>query len=186
MDIRERIIEACQELAQNRGFYNMSVDELAAKAGISKRTLYRYFRSKDDVIEASIDLFMHDVAAEAERVLGTTEDPVTIVSTMMAYVYTRGNYIVGPQGLYDLQRYYPHFWKKIDDFRVERITAIIAVVLAKNPAGMISEIDPRIVTSVVLSSIQAVINPTFLLENNLTFPYAITQLSKLLINALLK
>ncbi|MGE5418036.1 MAG: TetR/AcrR family transcriptional regulator [Acidobacteriota bacterium] len=186
MDIRERIVAACQELATTRGFYNMTVDELAAKAGISKRTLYRYFRSKDEVIEATLDAFMLDVADHARRTVGEIEDPVAIVSSMMTFVFTRGPFIFGQQGLYDLQRYYPHFWKKIDDFRTEKIRSIVNAVLAKNPEGVVGEIDPRIVSAVVLSAIQSVINPSFLLENQLTFPDAINQVSKLLINALLR
>jgi AcrR family transcriptional regulator len=39
MSIRDRIIHSCRDLAGSKGFYSLTVDELAAAAGISKRTL---------------------------------------------------------------------------------------------------------------------------------------------------
>ncbi|MGE5396811.1 MAG: TetR/AcrR family transcriptional regulator, partial [Chitinophagales bacterium] len=75
MNIRDRILNACQELARIQGFYSMTMDELAERAGVSKRTLYRYFRSKEEVIEATLDQFMNEMATEADRLLAGNEQP---------------------------------------------------------------------------------------------------------------
>ena len=49
---RERIIQAANALFYNEGIRRVSVDEVAAKAGLTKRTLYYHFRSKDDLVAA--------------------------------------------------------------------------------------------------------------------------------------
>src|SRR5947199_10296060 len=49
---RERIISAANALFYNDGIRSVSVDAVAAKAGVTKRTLYYHFRSKDDLIAA--------------------------------------------------------------------------------------------------------------------------------------
>jgi AcrR family transcriptional regulator len=49
---RERIIQAANTLFYSEGIRRVSVDEVAAKAGLTKRTLYYHFRSKDDLIAA--------------------------------------------------------------------------------------------------------------------------------------
>ncbi|MCA6123067.1 TetR/AcrR family transcriptional regulator [Bradyrhizobium sp. WSM 1704] len=49
---RERIIQAASALFYNEGIRRVSVDEVAAKAGLTKRTLYYHFRSKDDLVAA--------------------------------------------------------------------------------------------------------------------------------------
>ena len=46
MGIRERIIRACQELSVNRGLSGVTMDEVVAHAGVSKRTVYRYFAGR--------------------------------------------------------------------------------------------------------------------------------------------
>src|SRR5512144_3001286 len=49
---RERIISAANALFYNDGIRGVSVDAVAAKAGLTKRTLYYHFRSKDDLVAA--------------------------------------------------------------------------------------------------------------------------------------
>ncbi|CAN7523052.1 TetR/AcrR family transcriptional regulator [Rhizobium rhizogenes] len=52
---RERIIEAAGKLFHSEGIRAVSVDAIAAKAGVTKRTLYYHFRSKDDLIAAYLE-----------------------------------------------------------------------------------------------------------------------------------
>lgn len=49
---RERIVQAANSLFYSEGIRRVSVDEVAAKAGLTKRTLYYHFRSKDDLVAA--------------------------------------------------------------------------------------------------------------------------------------
>jgi AcrR family transcriptional regulator len=49
---RERIISAANALFYNDGIRGVSVDAVAAKAGVTKRTLYYHFESKDDLVAA--------------------------------------------------------------------------------------------------------------------------------------
>ncbi|MCC8960645.1 TetR/AcrR family transcriptional regulator [Bradyrhizobium sp. Pear77] len=49
---RERIIQAANSLFYSEGIRRVSVDEIAAKAGLTKRTLYYHFKSKDDLVAA--------------------------------------------------------------------------------------------------------------------------------------
>lgn len=52
---RERIIEAAGKLFHAEGIRAVSVDAVAEKAGLTKRTLYYHFRSKDDLIAAYLE-----------------------------------------------------------------------------------------------------------------------------------
>lgn len=52
---RDRIIEAAGKLFHAEGIRAVSVDAIAAKAGLTKRTLYYHFRSKDDLIAACLE-----------------------------------------------------------------------------------------------------------------------------------
>jgi AcrR family transcriptional regulator len=49
---RERILIAASKLFYSEGIRAVSVDAVAAKAGLTKRTLYYHFRSKDDLVAA--------------------------------------------------------------------------------------------------------------------------------------
>src|SRR5215510_7699392 len=52
---RERIISAASKLFYSEGIRAVSVDAVAAKAGLTKRTLYYHFRSKDDLVAAYLE-----------------------------------------------------------------------------------------------------------------------------------
>jgi len=51
-DTRQRIIAAASKLFYSEGIKSVSVDAVAAAAGVTKRTLYYHFDSKDDLIAA--------------------------------------------------------------------------------------------------------------------------------------
>ena len=51
---RQRILDAAYGLFWRQGFLRVSMDEIAARAGITKRALYQHFRSKDDLIAAAL------------------------------------------------------------------------------------------------------------------------------------
>jgi AcrR family transcriptional regulator len=48
----DRIIAAASKLFYSEGIRGVSVDAVAEKAGVTKRTLYYHFRSKDDLVAA--------------------------------------------------------------------------------------------------------------------------------------
>jgi len=52
---RQRIIDAATKLFYAEGIGRVSVDAVAEKAGLTKRTLYYHFRSKDDLIAAYLE-----------------------------------------------------------------------------------------------------------------------------------
>ncbi|MGI5911083.1 MAG: TetR/AcrR family transcriptional regulator [Syntrophomonadaceae bacterium] len=180
MKITERIIKASQELAQAKGFNNMKMDELAQQAGVSKRTIYRYFRSKEEVIEASLDTFMAEMDRQIENIMAQDLTASDVIKAVINNLIIYGQFIMNPMGLNDLRTYYPHLWKKIDAFRLERIRMVITKFIKQSHNALLHETDPRIVTAVILASIQAVVNPDFILENNLTFEETANQLSKLM------
>ncbi|MGE5389950.1 MAG: TetR/AcrR family transcriptional regulator [Deltaproteobacteria bacterium] len=184
-NIPERINQACRRLAARRGFYRLTVDELAREAGISKRTLYRYYRSKEEIIEGTLDSFTTEILSDTEKLLQNEKDPALLLKMALELLAEKGRFIINPASMYDLERYYPHLWQKIDQFRVQRIKQVIGMLSSQDPyLGFSSSTDLSILTAIITSSIQAVLNPTFILENQLTFEEAAGQLSQLLIKML--
>lgn len=49
-DVRDRIATAARELFAAQGYERTTVEAVAERAGVSRRTFFRHFRSKDDVI----------------------------------------------------------------------------------------------------------------------------------------
>jgi AcrR family transcriptional regulator len=72
---REQIVTEAQKLFYQYGFNATGVDRIIAQAGVSKKTLYNHFKSKDELILATLrkrdELFRNNLMRETER-LGNT------------------------------------------------------------------------------------------------------------------
>jgi AcrR family transcriptional regulator len=65
--IRERLAEAAFIQFNERGFDATTVDQIADAAGVSRRTFFRYFKTKDDAIFPEHDRLRAIVAADLQR-----------------------------------------------------------------------------------------------------------------------
>jgi AcrR family transcriptional regulator len=85
---RRRILDCAYELFYRKGFGRVGVDEVAAAAGVTKRTLYYHFKSKDDLLAAVLDLH-HELALARirkhhERYSGDGEAIITVLFSELA------------------------------------------------------------------------------------------------------
>lgn len=81
---RQRILDSAYDLFATRGIRDVGVDEVIERAGVAKATLYRYFRSKDELALAFLDVreqrWTHGwVEHEARRRGGTPEEQLVAI-----------------------------------------------------------------------------------------------------------
>lgn len=62
------IVDLAYDAFYNGGFFATSVDQLLVGSGISKRTLYRYFTSKADLVVAVLDQYTAELATFFDRI----------------------------------------------------------------------------------------------------------------------
>jgi AcrR family transcriptional regulator len=94
---RERILETAYELFSRFGFPTIGVDRIVAAAGVAKMTLYRHFRSKDELTVAVLDLreqvwterwLIDGAAARA----ATAEDRLVAIFDLLGDWFARDDY----------------------------------------------------------------------------------------------
>jgi AcrR family transcriptional regulator len=82
-DTRRRIIDAAYGLFYRGGFARAGVDDIAEAAGVTKRTLYYHFDSKDALVEAVLaiqnELALARISEWAQHVQG---DPAAVVENL--------------------------------------------------------------------------------------------------------
>jgi AcrR family transcriptional regulator len=72
---RERLIETSLRLFSTNGFHATGIDRILAEAGVAKMTLYRHFRSKDELILATLERYELIFRSWLEGVLRHSELP---------------------------------------------------------------------------------------------------------------
>jgi AcrR family transcriptional regulator len=66
---RKRILDAAYRLFRRRGYSRVSMDEIAAATGVTKRTLYYHFESKDQLLAHVLEA-QHQLALAAFKTFG--------------------------------------------------------------------------------------------------------------------
>lgn len=70
---RDLILDAFRELLENEDIQHISVNEIAKKAGIGKGSIYYYFSSKDEILNALIKRTYADVVEMAKGLVHQTD-----------------------------------------------------------------------------------------------------------------
>ncbi len=72
---RQRLIETAATLFYRRGIQRTSIDEVVAGAGLTKPTLYRHFRSKDELVAAVVEFRSMNWARAIEERVAAARTP---------------------------------------------------------------------------------------------------------------
>lgn len=66
---KELILDTMQQLMNETNAQSISISDIAQKAGIGKGSIYYYFRSKEEILEAVIERSYSDAIAKAEELV---------------------------------------------------------------------------------------------------------------------
>ncbi len=169
---RRLILERSRALFFERGVSALSMDEIASLQGISKKTLYRFFPNKDELLSAVVEERIAIIAAEATRLGQDTAIPwlerihgiFSVVGSQIAEVTETV--------LKDIYYNRPDLWDRLDRFRREHVFGIVTRLLEEGrKKGFVRrDIDGELLPLLFLSAISAVLTPTQIVK--LSFPPA--------------
>jgi len=84
---RQRIVEAADELFARRGFDDVSVSDIAAKAEVGRTTFFRYFGDKTEVVFAKEQAMLDTIARAAEDAsVGAAHDSRAAIEQLLPIV----------------------------------------------------------------------------------------------------
>ncbi|MBE0447145.1 MAG: TetR/AcrR family transcriptional regulator [Actinobacteria bacterium] len=158
-ELRERLLDIAEEKMFRLGYRSMSVDSIAAEAGISKKTLYEVFPSKETIASLVIDRMLQRVEQQMEGIFKGTSDPVRklqLVVTTITGVLSR----IQRPAMEDMKKSTPALWERIDRFRREREGYLKRILVDGMEKGVFREdIHPDIATAVYLTSMRTILDP---------------------------
>ncbi|NJB67720.1 AcrR family transcriptional regulator [Desulfobaculum xiamenense] len=151
---RERILEVAGEKFQRHGLRRVTMDDIAREMRMSKKTLYKYFGGKEELVREHVE---RTLWARLDEVFHAMEDGES-VRGCFGNVYRcilRMSSAVTRVFMVDLKAEYPQLWERIHIRRsqgLRRYAQLIARGVARGEVR--SQIDPDIATEII----QCVIN----------------------------
>jgi AcrR family transcriptional regulator len=174
LELRDVILEHARNEFLARGFSKVTVDEIASQLGISKKTLYKSYPSKEELLRASLHSMMRSAGWELERIVSSDKP---LVEKLQHAMLMMGTYIskIRRENVIDLQRSVPTIWKELEKFRAEQIVSrLIALVsLAKKEDVLRPEVHEEVVVEILVNSIQGIVNPAVLANRSFSAEEAI-------------
>ncbi|KIL41351.1 hypothetical protein SD70_07880 [Gordoniibacillus kamchatkensis] len=157
---RARILQAATELFNAKGYRSVTLGELAARLGMSKKTLYLHFSGKEDIAEAVLDRTMAAIAGKIAEAGSREENPVHIFEETFTAI-KQEIIKLNPLFLEDVQKYVPGLWKKVEAFRARQLTFIEGLLKKAQQAGIVRDVNVRLLAVMLTESIQHFVRPDF-------------------------
>lgn len=116
MSQTERIIQGSEELFLTAGIKSVTMDDIARHLGMSKKTIYQFFKDKNELVIALMQKKLKEDELRMEEIISQSINVVEEMINMMKCsedIFSRINPIV----IHDVQKYHPDAWKQFQEFK---------------------------------------------------------------------
>ncbi len=110
--VKERILQKAHELFMRYGISSVSMDDIAAQLGMSKKTLYQFYTDKEELVDAVLSALLENNRKQCLADRQKAENAIHEVFQafdMIQEMFTNMN----PSIVFDLEKYHPAVYKKI-------------------------------------------------------------------------
>ena len=160
LETKQRIIKVTEELVFRYGVKSVSMDDIAKELGMSKKTIYQFFKDKDEIVHV---LFHEKLKEDHKKFHGILSGSSNVIEEMINLMRNLGEMFrkVNPSTFYDLQKYYPKTWKLFLDFKEDFIFKTMEEALLRGiKQGMIRpDINVKVLVRLRMEQIDMMLNP---------------------------
>lgn len=172
-EIKTRILEAAKENFFENGFSKTTMEEFAHSMGMSKKTIYKFFPGKDELVRAITHEKLETIHSGCDVWhFDKSQDFFVRIKKITNYLSTQMQ-SMKPQFYLDIQRTMPDLWKEIDEFRKERVNIDFKqMILEGIELGVFrKDINVDVLILMYANAMQSIINP----ETLSTLPLNVSQ-----------
>ena len=112
MELRDRIIEVSSDLFMSNGCKSVTMDEVAAANGISKRTLYEHFKDKTNLLEECLLMMEEKMKMLGEKAFSGSK---SIIELVCLEHESQSDMMINMRIKFfeELKKYYPALYEKM-------------------------------------------------------------------------
>ncbi|MDD8016882.1 MAG: TetR/AcrR family transcriptional regulator [Bacteroidota bacterium] len=161
LELRERILEAARAYFFTNGFSKSTMEEFAQSMGMSKKTIYKFFPSKDDLIkEITRDKLKTIHAGCLQWHQNTSMDFLERLRCITGHLSDEMR-SMKPQFYVDLQKTMPDLWKEVDEYRTDRVHKEFAGLVREGvEIGVFrKDINVEVLVLMYANAMQSIVNP---------------------------
>ena len=151
----ERIIEGAEDLFLTAGIKSVTMDDIARNLGISKKTIYHFFKDKNELVVALVKKKLKEDENQMSDIISRSSNVIEEMINMMKCseeIFSRINPVV----IHDMQKYHPDAWKHFQNFKGDVLIRTLEELLTKGiKQGYIRpEIDVKIIARMRVTQVE--------------------------------
>jgi AcrR family transcriptional regulator len=155
MSQTERIIVGGEELFLKAGIKSVTMDDIARHLGMSKKTIYQFFKDKNELVIALVKKKLQEDETQMNEIISRSSNVIEEMINMMKCseeIFSRINPIV----IHDMQKYHPDAWTLFENFKAGVIIDTLEQLLSKGiKQGYIRpEIDVKIMAKMRVNQVE--------------------------------
>jgi AcrR family transcriptional regulator len=169
--ISERLLMTAMQEFMQYGFSRISMDDLAIRMGMSKKTLYKYYPSKEELVKAVLELRKQRVGElmsfiETKVPKHAFGEKIVQVSQKVAEFLSE----IQPHVMFDLKKSFPLIFDDFDTFRKASIVKGFTIALNEGRASGVfrDDIPIELAVHMHLTLISTMMNPEYLSSQQYT------------------
>ena len=166
MDDQTKIIEQIEDKLFKEGFYIILMDDVASELGMSKKTIYKFFPSKEDLVLAIAKHFMNRMKSKILPALNSDKNAVEKLSELIK-ILAGASEKISNKRMEEMKRHFPGIWNEIDSFRTKMMFENITKIINQGKAeGLFIDYPTSIIMTILVVSVRSIVNPDFILNNS--------------------
>ncbi len=173
-DTAERIKQRAHELFMQFGLRSVSMDDIANRIGISKKTIYQFYTDKNELVDAVVNEIINHNETECEYDRKSSDNAVHEIFLAMGMMMEMMK-AMNPSVLYDMQKYHPKAFQRFYKYKNDYLYKVMRENLTRgiNEELYRPEIKVDILARFRVESIMLPFHPDF--QSKLKYNLAVIQ-----------
>ena len=156
MSNRQKLIDIAKEKFIAFGSKHITMDEIAELLGISKKTIYACFSSKEELIIESIKQMIKEFKIDVEPIFNSNKSALDKLVAVYEVIF---RYVVKfkPSFIFGLKKYYPKAYEAYKEITTDIVTTGIMQLLkeAKAQGEIRSDVDLELFSKLYLNDLES-------------------------------
>lgn len=183
MNLKDRIIASVAKQINLYGVKRFTIDDIVRDLGISKKTIYKYYSSKDEIVSEFLRISIED---NIKDTIAAVEKEENLKDKICAALFSHHKYPIPIELIEDIEKYYPEDWKKIEEQRDFKIKLVRGLINQGIESGKLrSDINVEVLILILDKTTKGILEYNFLKENNLSVNSALNEVGEILLNGVL-
>lgn len=120
----DRILDTSKELFFRHGIKSITMDDIAHKLGMSKKTIYQYYADKNAILSSLMISELKSQIREMQEIRKNSENSIDEMLQSMSCM-SKNFSKMNPTLFYDLQKYHASAWGHFKNFKEKELTGFV-------------------------------------------------------------